>query len=81
MFKFFQRPSSANVAKNRLKQVLAKDRAGLSETDLNSLKQELYGVISTYFKIEEDSLEVNIQNRDGSSALSVNTPLRQNFRS
>lgn len=66
---------SASLAKNRLQLVLAKERIGLSEEKVNQLKIELCEVISKYFEIDVKSLEINIMNEDGHSALSVSTPV------
>ncbi|MGK5091971.1 cell division topological specificity factor MinE [Deltaproteobacteria bacterium TL4] len=72
---FRSKPSSANVAKNRLKLVLAKERVGLSESQILQMKQELSFVISKYFEIDRDSLEVIIETIDGQPALNVKTPV------
>ena len=74
---FKARQSSAQVAKNRLQLVLASERQGIRLTDVKrrELREDLYDVISKYFKIEEDSLELEILNEDGQHALNVNTPV------
>ncbi len=74
MLKFFKpKDSSAHTAKSRLKLVLAQERIGLSESQMNQMKQELGVVISKYFKMDSDSLEIEVVTRDGQSALTVNT--------
>lgn len=66
---------SASVAKNRLQLVLSKDRIQISDADLKSMKEELYRVISHYFTVTPDNLEIEVLTRDGRAALSVNTPV------
>ncbi len=75
MFSLLRKRQSANSAKNRLQLVLSKDRIQLSDADQSAMKQDLYAVISRYFKIAPDSLEIEVLNRDGQSALMVNTAL------
>ncbi len=70
---------SARIAKNRLQLVLTRERTGLSENDLNKLKGDLYRVISRYFTIDRTNLEIEIlYNKNGQSALKVNTPVVPN---
>jgi len=66
---------SASVAKNRLQLVLSKDRIQISDAELKSMKEELYRVISHYFTVTPDILEIEVLTRDGRAALSVNTPV------
>ena len=69
------RRDSASVAKNRLQLVLSKDRIQISDADLKSMKEELYRVISHYFTVTPDNIEIEVLTRDGRAALSVNTPV------
>ena len=66
---------SASVAKNRLQLVLSKDRIQISDAEFKSMKEELYRVISHYFTVTPDNLEIEVLTRDGRAALSVNTPV------
>ena len=66
---------SASVAKNRLQLVLSKDRIQISDAELKLMKEELYRVISHYFTVTPDNLEIEVLTRDGRAALSVNTPV------
>ena len=66
---------SASVAKNRLQLVLSKDRIQISDAELKSMKEELYRVISHYFTVTPDNLEIEVLTCDGRAALSVNTPV------
>ena len=72
---FNQTSGSAQTAKNRLRLVLARERVGLPESQLSELKVELYHVISKYFEIDQTALEIEILNKNGQPALTVNTPV------
>ena len=72
--KIFRNSSpTAEVAKNRLQLVLSRDRRDLTSVDLEGLKRELLEVISKYFDIQEETLQVEILDQEGHSALQVNT--------
>ncbi len=70
---FRTKPPSAKTAKERLVKVVIQERLKVSESQMNNLKDDLYQVISKYFDISEDSLELEIQDKNGHPALTVNT--------
>ena len=72
---FYQNIGSAKKAKSRLQLVLARERIGLTEEQLNVLKNDLYRVISKYFEIDQKALEIEILHEDDQRALLVNTPV------
>lgn len=72
---FQQNIGSAKKARSRLQLVLARERTGLTENQLSDLKDDLYQVISKYFKIDQKALEIDILHEDGQPALLVNTPV------
>lgn len=67
--------SSKNIAKERLRLVLVHDRASISPTLLNNLKEDLIKVISNYMDIDESALEVNLNQDDREVALVANIPV------
>lgn len=76
--KIFGRDSqneSKNVAKERLRLVLVHDRSNVSPEVLDSLKNDLIGVISKYMEIDQNALEVNFDSSDDSVALIANIPV------
>lgn len=77
--RFFGRDAGASksVAKERLRLVLVHDRANVSPQLLESLKNDLIKVITTYMEIDEDSLEVNFSTEDNSVALVANIPVKK----
>lgn len=72
---FKSQPTSAKIAKNRLQLVISRERVGVPERKVAELKEELCEVISKYFEIDADSLEVEVFDKKGYSSLSVSTPV------
>ena len=60
-----KRKPTANVAKERLQIILAREHAGRHEPDyLPALKQELMEVVAKYVRIDPEAIKVNLE-RDG----------------
>ena len=60
-----KRKPTANVAKERLQIILAREHAGRHEPDyLPALKQELLEVVAKYVRIDPEAIKVNLE-RDG----------------
>lgn len=79
----FGKNNSSSVAKERLKLLLIHDRAGTSPSSgvLEMVKKDMIAVISKYFDVYEDGLEVEIRNSSdasgsGETRLSANIPIR-----
>lgn len=53
-----QRPSSREIAKERLQLVLVHDRANISPGLLQTLKDELIAVISKHIEIDREGVEI-----------------------
>lgn len=73
--KLINKPDSREVAKKRLKFALVYDKLEVSDDMLNNLQQELLEVISRYFEIDRESINLDIQRSDDYSALVFNTPI------
>ncbi len=57
-------PGSKEVAKDRLQLVLIHDRVRISPSQMEAMKQELLAVVSRYFDVDADGVEVTFsQNR------------------
>jgi cell division topological specificity factor len=69
--------NSRSQAKERLKFVLAYDRAGLSPATLESMCQEIMGVLSKYVELDREGLEFDLASDDGTTALIANFPIRR----
>ena len=73
--KLFSGSFSKYTARNRLQMVLTQDRTGLSSTDMDNFRKDLFGVISKYFVIESDQLDIHWDKKDNTTALIINTPV------
>ena len=77
--KFFGRDreadASKSVAKQRLRLVLVHDRLDVSETIMNSLREDLISTIGKYMEIDKDALEVSLSREDEGVALVANIPV------
>jgi len=68
---------SAAIAKERLKIVLAHERAGRHAPDfLPKLQKELIEVVARYVEIREDMIRVNLGKSGETSLLEINIELR-----
>jgi cell division topological specificity factor len=73
--KIFGREGSGNQAKQRLQFALIYDKLEISDDILTRLQQDIIEVISRYFEIDKNSLQLDIKKSEGRSALVVNTPI------
>src|SRR5271167_4779237 len=70
---FQPKRTSASIAKERLKIVLAHERAGNRAPDfLPILQRELLAVVGRYVEISEDMIRVNLGNSGDTSLLEIN---------
>ena len=70
---FQPRPTSAAIAKERLKIVLAHERAGSHAPDfLPRLQKELIDVVGRYVDIRDDMIRVNLGKAGETSLLEIN---------
>ena len=58
MFRFFQRKSSCQVAKDRLKILLISDRVNCSPEVMERIKVDLVKSISKYMSIDVEHMEI-----------------------
>ena len=71
-----RKPSSGQVAKERLKLVLVHDRSGLSPQQLDALKDEILKIIARYVDIDHEHVEINLTQNQRESRLQANIPIR-----
>jgi cell division topological specificity factor len=70
---FGPRQTSASIAKERLKIVLAHERAGRNAPDfLPMLQKELLVVVGRYVEISDDMIRVTLANSGDTSSLEIN---------
>ena len=73
---FGERKPSANVAKERLSLIIARERIDREGPDfLPQLRDELVQVISKYVKIDSDGVKFNMQKQENMEMLEVNIAL------
>jgi cell division topological specificity factor len=75
-FLFPERRNSAAVARDRLKIVLAHERASRAAPDfLPALQKDLLEVVGRYIELHDDMLRVNIAHAGETSLLEINVEL------
>jgi cell division topological specificity factor len=73
---FPERRNSAAIAKDRLKIVLAHERASHDAPEfLPALQKELIDVVGRYVEIRDDMLRVNVGRSGGTSLLEINVEI------
>jgi cell division topological specificity factor len=73
-------PSDKDIAAQRLRLVLAHDRANISPGMLEILKDEIIAVISRHLEIDPAKVEVNFTESDRETRLVADIPLRTGRR-
>jgi len=66
---------SKSVAKSRLQLILVQDRTGIDEEIMESLQAELTEVLSKYFILKRDQVEMELEREQDSMALVANIPV------
>lgn len=81
-FRFLSsKPSSKEVAKDRLKLILIHDRANISPELLDMMKNDILNVIKKYVIIDDNEVDVRLTNaeeiQEGSPALVASIPIKK----
>jgi cell division topological specificity factor len=71
-----RKPSSAQVAKNRLKLVLSYDRTNLTPEMLNVIQDEIVHVISAHLDIDRTGMSISTQRAENGDHLIADIPIR-----
>lgn len=80
LFNLFFKEKSKNEAKNRLKLVLTQDRAMISPSVLEDIKDDILEVLNKYVEIDQRALRIEIAKSDSDSrkvSLVANIPIKQ----
>ncbi|MDD9302447.1 MAG: cell division topological specificity factor MinE [Desulfobacter sp.] len=73
--RFTGQKNSKDEAKKRLQFSLIYDKLEVNDTTLTNLQSDIVNVISKYFEIDKDALELKVRRDDDVSALVFNTPI------
>ena len=73
--RFTGQKKSSDEAKKRLQFSLIYDKLEVNDTTLTDLQTDIVDVISKYFEIDKDALELKVKRDDEVSALVFNTPI------
>lgn len=71
----YRTEKSSDEAKKRLQFSLIYDKLEVNDTTLVNLQTDIVDVISKYFDIDKDALELKVKRDDNVSALVFNTPI------
>ena len=75
-FLFNTKPKTANMAKERLQIIIARERTGRDGYDfLPALREELIAVISKYTKVSPEDIKVSLDKQGNLEVLDVNVVL------
>jgi len=75
---FRRTPPSANLAKERLRIIVAQERSTRSAPDyLPLLRRELLEVIRKYVNVDPDAVQVMVEKEDGHEVLELSVSLPQ----
>ncbi|MDE0184731.1 MAG: cell division topological specificity factor MinE [Candidatus Poribacteria bacterium] len=66
---------SKDVAKSRLQLILVQDRIGIDEQLMQALQTDMTALLSRYFELEQDGIEMEMQREGQSMALVANIPV------
>jgi len=80
---FFRKtPSTANVAKERLRIIVAQERSTRGAPDyLPTLRRELLEVIRRYVNVDPSAVQINLGRDDGHEVLELSVALPEDARS
>ena len=79
---FRKAPSSANVAKERLRIIVAQERSTRGAPDyLPTLRRELLEVIRRYVNVDPSAVQINLGRDDGHEVLELSVALPEDARS
>jgi cell division topological specificity factor len=69
------KPSSREIAKDRLQLVLVQDRVNISPERMSALKDELIRIISKYVEIDQDGIDITLTKAGRRSRLTADIPV------
>ena len=70
------RPTSSQVAKERLQLVLVHDRSNLTPAQVAAMKDEILEVIARYVEFDRDEVEIALTSSERENTLRAEIPIR-----
>jgi cell division topological specificity factor len=70
-----RKPSSSQVAKERLQLVLVHDRSNLTPAQVAAMKDEILAVIAKYVDFDPEAVEIDLTSEDRQNMLTAEIPL------
>jgi cell division topological specificity factor len=70
------RPTSSQIAKERLQLVLVHDRSNLTPEQVEAMKDEILEVIAKYVDFDRDKVEINLTSNNRESMLLAEIPIQ-----
>ena len=77
MLNLFGRNQSRDVAKNRLRNVLAHDRADTSPEFMEHLREDVMRIVSEYVEVGGQGVDLHLQSVEDHVSLVANIPVKQ----
>lgn len=71
-----RKPTSSQVAKERLQLVLVHDRSNLTPAQVAAMKDEILEVIARYVEFDRDAVEIDLTSTDRENMLRAEIPIR-----
>ncbi|MDY0039896.1 MAG: cell division topological specificity factor MinE [Desulforhabdus sp.] len=78
--RFFGEKPSSQVARRRMQVVLMHDRMDLAPDVMESLKNDILGVLSRYMEIDQQSIRVDLEQGKDYTALVSNVHIKRVYR-
>ena len=72
---FRRNQGSKDFAKSRLQLILVQDRIGIDEQLMRALQMDITALLSRYFELEQNGIEMELQREGQSMALVANIPV------
>ena len=72
---FPDRSGSRKIVKDRLRLILAQDRASVPPEVLQAMRAEILAVVSSYFEIETEHTEITLEVDEKATVLIANLPI------
>ncbi len=70
-------PSSANVAKQRLVEVLVQDHVKITPEVMEAIREDILRILSRHLDVDADQLQINLTRTDRGDNLVANVPVRR----